>query len=1371
MYPHPTMQCTLLTMQRSLTAALLACMLCIAPAVQLAKTSAAPAEPDICGLTSRLMFKEGMVSDNNLGRVNIPNWMPASIRFGNVFPYSENTVDLVVSAASEYFGSYEINGVVGDFAVINLNCGASVNLLFSFVDRVTGVPTTVDPFHFTVTNLGRFNDQPGGAKGFSVTGIDGYQVSDKTNITVVTGEDGLTQEFTSSFVGVKDVEDQAPPRHDELTPAGLANSVTLQFPALSSFYMTLNVTAGMGNRRYHFGGVTNLVCEERALCGNYTCPELYATKLGSENVHCAGSVCSDLIDVSTCCEPKTPALCQSARSMTFTHDSLLVNNLGGFNHSLESGIRFTDVFPAPGSKKINLIIRNLTQYQNPDTVAENVNNVIGNYLYTHILANTSVVLEFSFINEHNHPIGIPFPFKLGISDFDTQANGEGQEQVEVDGFHSYEVTQNTSIKVFDEGSSVLFTATQPGTREDNPVDVYNQTREQLDKAVSVMFSPNTSSFILKARVNGGWAGRQLMMAGWSEIKCPSLRSYCTSFQCPAGYVHRTDEKLRCAGYECNEMDYDTCCMALPRGVCSAERRIQFARDSLIHNNLGGVGPDTLLPMIMRVIDVFPQSSKLVEMKVSVNGRYQVLNKYKPMNSLHGGFLKIDVPAGALLSLNIEFFDAKTKLMELGNFILTIASLHKGLGSAAVQSVTTSGFRFYNVSANSSIKVTTMPDPRGYNLTTFTGTAHAPLARDVPAASLHMDAKLLNSAVSLEYAGRVAASLDLQVGPGKGYRSFLIGGATHLACPTRLALCNTMLCPQDYKLKATAASLSCAGTACNVTEDLDTCCEPIRHALCDPSTELSLSRRHIVLSNLGGVGPDSGPPKLIYGDVFPLSDRDVDLEITNTTPYHPYDPKANGMHNGFGAISMDADTSTNFMFQLVDRETNTTLSDMGPYALSLVDLQAHEDHITGLLDGQANLSVPEATEFIVADRSFVRASKGHKFMATSYGALPSAPKSPWKMGVKHLRNAVELKMNSSAFHLRSQVGEGAQRRVLFTGPTNLACPARSYCDSLACPFGMVHFDGANSTPCKTTVCTEADTLRCCRYDACGDGTMLDLSTLLYNNLGGFGPDAPDETMPHKESMIMGNVFPMSGSNLNLVISVEPGTEYFPYHAERNGLVGVFGLVNIRAGSGVELRFTFIDAVTGEPQAAPHPSFFFTLSGIDQGDRGGIESVAITKSTWYTLPVGTALSATEDMDASGEVISRTFTSTTLGGTEGTMFNPYSLSGAILNHTVSVMMPAVERFHVKFSATMDWSGRNVLFAGASNLVCGRKATCQDFHCPLGTELKRTAHYRFCSGKRCYRDVDQKKCCDVVDDGPNKHAEPAGGTVPEMPGLGAGH
>jgi len=1202
-------------MQQVLVALFCVSLWITAHGVQLMRNSMAtdPEDPEgICTLPARMVFKDTQVSENSLGQVSdISPWKPSSIRFNNVFPHSDMNVDLVVSAVTTYFGSKNGNKAFGEYAVINLNAGAVVSLKFGFVDRVTGVPVVVNPFYFTVSNLGRFDDQQGGSKSFKAEGFVSYHVSDDTNITVESIGD-TKMLFSSNFVGLRGDHGQRPPEISaSMSPAAAANSVTLEYPALSQFDLVLNVSQGVGDRDFYFGGVSNLVCTERALCKSFTCPEYYNKKTGAANDACASSRCSELVDVSTCCEPVTPNRCDTGTMISFSEQSLVYANLGGFNDTSPSGIRFHDIF-ADTKNPIDLVVKNTSVYQ-----MNTASTLVDNYLMIDIESDTSVALLFEFVDSKGKETSIPFPFTLGVFDLDMQKDGAAIEQVEVDGYDSYRLSENTTIKTMDEGASAVFTATIPGTRADNPRDPLNQTQEQLDKTVSFKFGKKVSHFSMKARVSGGGGGRRLQLSGWCENICPALGSFCTEVNCPVGYTHHPDENRRCAGEMCTESDFDNCCVPFPHGVCSPQKRLEIVPDSLVHNNLGGVGPDVKLPNSMRIVDVFPQSKTFVELRVSVNGHYQVPfpdgSDNQPHNMLYGGFLRIDVHAGSVLSLNLEFFDMESKIMAPGTFMLTIASLEKGAADTAVQSVTASGFEYFNVSSNSSLDITAKNDSRGFESTVFTGTAHAALTKDVSGSSLHMTSKDLDRAVAIMYSGKVAANLDLAVSPGAGYRSFLIGGASRLGCPAELALCNTMLCPKTHRLRETAGALSCAGTECT-SEDLDTCCQIVSKQVCDPSASLSLE--NVVISNLGGTGPDKGTPKLIFGDVFPNSPDYVDLEITNTTPYVPFDSRDNGIHNGFGAISVSPNSATSFEFRLVDRRTNKPLAHIGEYAFSLVHLQAELNHITGVLDGQPSLAVPSAMEYSLSDRSFIRSYVGNNFTATPYSDGSPAPLHPWQLAVRHLRNTVVMKMNRSVFDVNTQIGDGhsTQRRVLFTGPTNLACPVRAYCNSHTCPQDMVLIGSANSTVCAGSVCTDLDTGRCCRYEECDEERTLDLSNMIVNNLNGQGPMKVPDGMKHGKTIMYGNVFPLSGANMNLVLSVKPETEYFPYDVQRNGLDNGYGIVNIRSGSEVDLTFTFVDANTLEPRAVPR--FFITFSGIDQSERDTVESLTVYKAVVHS-----------------------------------------------------------------------------------------------------------------------------------------------------------
>ena len=105
-------------------------------------------------------------------------------------------------------------------------------------------------------------------------------------------------------------------------------------------------------------------------------------------------------------------------------------------------------------------------------------------------------------------------------------------------------------------------------------------------------------------------------------------------------------------------------------------------------------------------------------------------------------------------------------------------------------------------------------------------------------------------------------------------------------------------------------------------------------------------------------------------------------------------------------------------------------------------------------------------------------------------------------------------------------------------------------------------------------------------------ILDDSSVIYNNLGGQGPDAS----PAPDSILFGNVGTLpDGSTLDLVVSESPHSQskYRAYNPAANGLKrkvgGTFAGINLLAptvGSGVSststtLRFAFRKSATQQP----------------------------------------------------------------------------------------------------------------------------------------------------------------------------------------------
>lgn len=84
---------------------------------------------------------------------------------------------------------------------------------------------------------------------------------------------------------------------------------------------------------------------------------------------------------------------------------------------------------------------------------------------------------------------------------------------------------------------------------------------------------------------------------------------------------------------------------------------------------------------------------------------------------------------------------------------------------------------------------------------------------------------------------------------------------------------------------------------------------------------------VSISNLGGVGPDTGAQELRYSNIGTTETGEkFDIVVTALTEYRAANPSLNGNSNGFGVITTDCLTaptdSTDFKFSFVQPGTNT-----------------------------------------------------------------------------------------------------------------------------------------------------------------------------------------------------------------------------------------------------------------------------------------------------------------------------------------------------------------------------------------------------------------------------------------------------------------
>jgi len=202
-------------------------------------------------------------------------------------------------------------------------------------------------------------------------------------------------------------------------------------------------------------------------------------------------------------------------------------------------------------------------------------------------------------------------------------------------------------------------------------------------------------------------------------------------------------------------------------------------------------------------------------------------------------------------------------------------------------------------------------------------------------------------------------------------------------------------------------------------------------------------------------------------------------------------------------------------------------------------------------------------------------------------------------------------------------------------------------------------------------------------------VLNDANVANNNLGGHGPGGGDESITIK------NVLPHSGRNVDLQIVVDtPPTSgwkhtYVPEEVSENGVDLGLGQVNLRSGTEVNLRFRFLDGLTG--QSVRVDSFllsFFdmkTSSGLDgrmQVTAGGVQK--------YFLSANSMLGVAMPDYGAFEIQPRK------GGTLT------SARAQDESRMVSFLFPASTDAALTLSVTQGGAGHTFMFSGASPLTC---------------------------------------------------------------------
>merc|ERR1719265_1234055 len=590
-----------------------------------------------------------------------------------------------------------------------------------------------------------------------------------------------------------------------------------------------------------------------------------------------------------------------------------------------------------------------------------------------------------------------------------------------------------------------------------------------------------------------------------------------------------------------------------------------------------------------------------------------------------------------------------------------------------------------------------------------------------------------------------------------------------------ASCVSMLCPSGFELKIMAKDLQCVGEIC-MDKDAPTCCKPSQSF----SSMCGLENQ-VVITEIEKISvSDGGHLVAKVANVFPNSNQTIDLKVTFEGLKTGADsPNAPGIAGPLAQVGLPAVKLFTADFRFLDPATGDVMGDNMPlYFITLFgghkkghDAAQRHVKINAPPGGLVKLAIAEDSDVEVeSNNSFILGSVGAKeesmlaimnlfalddtarkkgismLLNTSKFRIEITPLTEvdheYEDGEKQgLRPTVFMEMQNGQKLTPSQnlsvdvdfAKQVIDATLLFGGASSLTCQSHATCGNYVCPSGFTLRENYHSLVCKGEACTADDYPTCCDCDPQAAFVM----TPNQVKIASLGAPMPGDGTKHGEILIK-NVFPNMKKKVNL--RVRAIGDYWAGNATLNTMHDQFLNINVRTSSEATFRFEF-QTDHGEPVRLPF-NFVFSVFDLDQQeDGGGQEWVTVSNFAWYVLSNTSAvISGTE-----GEEL--VFHSSSFGAYWNNPSNPLALTDEHLQSSVSFMMlKDIAKFNVTVKVTDGFNGRNVLFAGQTNLVCSKREVCADYHCPRGKQLAHHADTKHCAGEVCTK-ADEAKCCMEVE------------------------
>lgn len=422
---------------------------------------------------------------------------------------------------------------------------------------------------------------------------------------------------------------------------------------------------------------------------------------------------------------------------------------------------------------------------------------------------------------------------------------------------------------------------------------------------------------MRLELSNGFAGRNFLFGGRSNIVCATPAT-CDTYTCPkqVGLANKADAaSLTCKGDRCTAADDDVCC-----DVVAGPGRdfLDLRYENLIHANLLGQGPDKEAAKSILIGNVFPTAERTVDLEIVA------LNNFSAPNPREHGVMKT-LPIGAVAVENCQkaelkytYIDReKGQPVEMGPVYFSWLNFY-GPHVPFVRSVLTvdplesfapiSGTHIHQGDNNSFVADASA----GATLTEHTSPMRLSESEMDNVVTMTLAS---TSSFSVRFDSMCASDHDAIV---QRKRVFYFAGATNSVVPAK-DICANFSCPSGFKSVEARAASTCASSTCSDV-DIPLCCAVAElTAACHDERLLFL--HNLSFSNLAGHGPDlSYPSKLVFRNVFPHSDQNINLEVRvvkQKKEYIPVKPSLNGLNaEHAGAISLGAQKRAFLRFNFV-----------------------------------------------------------------------------------------------------------------------------------------------------------------------------------------------------------------------------------------------------------------------------------------------------------------------------------------------------------------------------------------------------------------------------------------------------------------------